>query len=403
MVGSTSRRSNNHERHYCSCLREKKLGFKDWMYIGVRNLKIAYLTEFFHPHIGGCETRHMEIGRRLATRGHEIHVFTIQYDQNLPKEEEVNGITVHRYAYSRNYVSPDGFRSFGGIVKYSASSLMRLLGSDFDLYYSNQWPILHSLCAKPVASPLIQEWCEVWTNFLKVTLMQKLLKNVGDYHVAVSEFTRQRLSNLLKIKPSKVVVIPNGVNFAKFNTLRTKVWGRIVYVGRIVSHKHVKLLVDAFREVKKKIPTAELHVIGSGSELHSVRNWAAGIKDCFIHGFLPEKQMIDLLKSAWLFVSPSEREGSGIVVLEAMAAGVPFVTLDYSENAVKELCGFKCGLMVEPSEISIATAITQLHSNEEQWKELSVNAFNFAAKYDWDIITNHVEDFFGVVMNNVRK
>jgi len=345
----------------------------------------------------------MEIGRRLAAKGHEIHVFTVQYDHNLPKEEQVNGITVHRYAYSRNYVSPDGFRSFGGIVKYSAASFMRLLGSDFDIYYSNQWPLLHSLCAKPVATPLIQEWCEVWTNCIRVTLMQKLIKNVGDYHVAVSEFTRQRLSNLLKINPSKVVVIPNGVNFAKFNSSRTKVWGRIVYVGRIVSHKRVKLLVDAFREVKKKIPTAELHVIGSGSGLQSVKNRAAGIKDCFIHGFMPEDQMVDLLKSAWLFVSPSEREGSGIVVMEAMAAGVPFVTINHPDNAVTEFCRFKCGLMVEPDEISIAAAITQLFNNEELWKELSVNAFKFAKKYDWDIITNYVEDFFGEVVNNASK
>jgi glycosyltransferase involved in cell wall biosynthesis len=369
----------------------------------VRSLKIAFLTELFHPHVGGCERRFMELGRRLATKGHDIHVFTLQYDRNLPKEEQVDGITVHRYAYSGNYISPDGFRSFGGIVKYSAESFMRLLGSDYDIYYSNQWPMLHSLCAKPVATPLIQEWCEVWTNCVRVTFMQRLLKYVGDYHVAVSEFTRKRLLNLLKIDPSKLVLIPNGVDFARFNSSRTKVWGRIVYAGRVVPHKRVKLLVNAFREVKKKIPTAELHIIGSGSRLQSVKNRAAGIKDCYVHGFLPEDQMVDLLKSAWLFVLPSEREGSGLVVLEAMAAGVPFVTINHPDNATKELCQFKCGLMVEPRESSIAAAITQLFSNEELWKELSVNALNFAKQHDWDIITNYMDDFFGAVVNNAGK
>ena len=373
------------------------------MFIGVRSLKIAILTELFHPHVGGCERRFMEIGRRLAAKGHDIHVFTMQYDRNLPKEEQVNGITVHRYAYSGNYVSPDGFRSFGGIMKYSVESFIRLLGSDYDLYYFNQWPLLHSLFAKPVATPLIQEWCEVWTNNAKVTLMQKMLKNVGDYHVAVSEFTKQRLSNILKIDPSKVAVIPNGVDVAKFSNSRTKVWGRIIYAGRVVPHKRVKLLVTAFREVKKKIPTAELHIIGSGSKLQSVRNRATGIKDCYVHGFLPEEQMVDLLKSAWLFVLPSEREGSGLAVLEAMAAGVPFITINHPDNAVKELCKFKCGLIAEPHESSIATTITQLFSNEELWNELSVNALNFAKKYDWDTITNHVEDFFGKAVKNASK
>jgi glycosyltransferase involved in cell wall biosynthesis len=345
----------------------------------------------------------MEIGRRLAAKNHDIHVFTMQYDRKLPKKEQVNGMTVHRYAYSGNYVSPDGFRSIRGIMKYSVISFIQLLGSDYDIYYANQWPMLHSLCVKAVATPLIQEWCEVWTNCTKVTLMQRLLKYVGDYHVAVSEFTSQRLSNILKIDPSKVVVIPNGVDFATFNTSRTKVWGRIVYAGRIVPHKRVKLLVNAFREAKKKIPTAELHIIGSGPGLQSVRNSASDIKDCYVHGFLPEDQMIDLLKSAWLFVLPSEREGSGLVVLEAMAAGVPFVTINHPDNATKELCQFKCGIMAEPHEKSIANVITQLFSNEELWNELNVNALNFAKKYDWDTITNQVEDFFGEVVKNAGK
>ena len=379
------------------------IGFNEWMFSGVRNLKIAILTEFFHPHIGGCERRYLEIGRRLASRGHKIHVYTIQYDNNLPKEEQVDGINIHRYAYSGNYVTPDGFRSLRGIVKYSATSFMRLIGSDYDLYYSNQWPLLHSFFAKAVVSPLIQEWCEVWTNFRKVTLMQNIIKNVANYHVAVSEFTKQRLVNLLKIEPSKIFVIPNGVNFAKFNSSRSKIPGRIVYAGRIVPHKNVKLLVDAFRVVKKKIPSAELHIIGSGSELQLVRNKAEGIKDCFVHGFLPEEQMIDYLKSAWLFVLPSEREGSGLAVLEAMAAGVPFLTIDHPDNAVTELCNFKCGLMVKPLEIFIAKAIIHLFNNEKIWNELSRNALNFAKEYDWDLITNQMEDFFGMVLNNVKK
>jgi glycosyltransferase involved in cell wall biosynthesis len=163
------------------------------------------------------------------------------------------------------------------------------------------------------------------------------------------------------------------------------------------------LLVNAFREVKKKIPTAELHIIGSGSKLQSIRNAATAIKDCHVHGFLPEEQMVNLLKSAWLFVLPSEREGSGLAVLEGMAAGVPFITINHPDNATKELCQFKCGLIAEPHETSIAAAITQLFSNEELWNELHVNALNFAKKYDWDTITNHVENFFGEVVKNTRK
>lgn len=371
--------------------------------VDVSGLKVAFLTEFFYPHIGGCETRYLEIGRRLATKGHEIHIFTIQYDLDIPKEELIEGIHVHRYAYSKNYISEDGFRSFSGILKYAASTFRRMKKSNFDIYYFNQWPMLHSVFLKHTIVPLVQEWCEVWDNLPQAILMQKLLKNVSNYNVAVSEFTQQRLVEILKINPKKTILIPNGVSGARFFSSNEKLRGRIIYAGRIVPHKHVELLVEAFREVKKKIPEAELHIIGSGISLESIKNRASDIKDCYVYGFLPESRMIELLKSAWLFVLPSEREGSGIAAMEAMAAGIPFVTVNYPNNASKELCRFNCGVVVEPLSDSIASAIVQIYNNKELWKELSENALNVAKKYDWDMITNQMEAFFRMVVNNSAK
>ncbi len=366
-------------------------------------LKVAFLTEFFYPHIGGCERRFFEIGKRLAARGHDIHVFTIQYDSSLAKLEQIDGVTVHRYAYSKSYISQDSFRSFSGIVKYSLASFTHLLGSNFDVYYANQWPMLHSICVKSVAKPLIQEWCEVWDNPRRVIFMQKMLRHMGDYHVAVSEFTRQRIIDTLKIDAKKTFVVPNGVDGIRFSGSSKKVWGRIIYAGRLVPHKHVELLVDAFKEVKKRVPEAELHIVGSGLSLQSIKDRAAGIKDCFVHGFLPEEKMIALFKSAWLFVLPSEREGSGIAALESMAAGVPFVTVDYPNNASKEFCRYKCGVVVEPNEGAVASAIIQLFKDEDRWKELSTNALNVAKAHDWDRITDQMENLFGAVANGSKK
>jgi glycosyltransferase involved in cell wall biosynthesis len=165
----------------------------------------------------------------------------------------------------------------------------------------------------------------------------------------------------------------------------------------------VEILVDAFREVKKKVPEAELHIVGSGLCFDDVKSRAADIPDCFVHGHLVDQELVDLVKSAWLFVLPSEREGSGIAALEAMAAGAPFVTLDYPDNAAKELCKFKCGLVVEPRESALASAIIQLSGDENLWKELSGNALNVAKMYDWDMITNQMENLFTTVVDNYGK
>jgi len=343
--------------------------------------------------MAGCERRFLEIGKRLAGRGHELHVFTFQYSRNLPNKELIEGIAVHRCAHSNGYITPNGSRSLNGVLKYSLATFKELLGQSFDVYYSNQWPMLHSIIVKPVASPLIQEWCEVWTtDSLKIMMLQRILKRFN-HHVAVSEFTKRRLIDLLGLREEQVSMIQNGVDYRKFRyASENKVWGRIIYVGRIVPHKHVEMLIDSFRLVKEKVPQAELHIVGSGPSFHSIKAQASRVKDCFVHGFLPEEEMLDLLRSSWLFVLPSEREGSSIVVLEAMAAGLPVIVCNYPNNAAKESVRHKCGVIVNPGSNFIASAILQFLKNEKIWKEMSDNARRFAEKHDWDTTTKQMEN-----------
>jgi glycosyltransferase involved in cell wall biosynthesis len=355
-------------------------------------MKIALLTELFHPRIAGCERRFFEIGRRLSKRGHEVHVFTLRYDHRLPKEELIEDMYVHRYADSNNYISPSGFRSFSGVVKYSLGSLQKLLGRDFDIYYCNQWPMFHSVFIKPIATPLVQEWCEVWSS-PKMAMLQKVLKLVSDYHVAVSDFTRRRLAEFLQVTPQKVTVIPNGVDFEAFATGdEERKWGQIIYVGRLVPHKNIDLLIEAFRIVKNNVPEAELHIIGSGRSLQVLTKSASDVDRCFIHGFVPDDQMRQMLRSSWLSVSLSQREGSGISCLEAMSSGVPVITADFPDNAAKELV-LKSGggLVVQPKSSAVASAILDALGSETSWKLMSMKAQAFASRHDWEIVTDSME------------
>jgi glycosyltransferase involved in cell wall biosynthesis len=352
--------------------------------------------------MAGCEKRFLEIGKRLSLRGHEVHVFTLQHESSLPREETVEGIKVHRCAYADSYLSPNHFRSLSGVLKYSFATFLRLLGQDFDIYYSNEWPLLHSVLVKPLARPLVQEWCEVWSDPLKVVMLERVLKRLGDYHVAVSEFTKSRLISFLGIESAKISVVPNGVDISKFDGYQNKkMRGRIIYVGRLVPHKHVEMLIDAFNQVKKKITDAELHIVGSGTSMFPLEQKASKIRDCYVHGFLPEDKMLDLLNSAWLFVLPSEREGSGLAVLEAMASGLPFVTVDYSGNAVKELVRYDLGLAVNPSPSFIAAAVLRLLDDESTWKKMSWNAHQFALRYNWDTAADKMENFLGRILQGL--
>lgn len=357
-------------------------------------MKIAILTELFYPHIAGCERRFFELGKRLAKRGHEVHIFTIHFEKELSSEEVVEGISIHRYAHSENYLKDNQFRSLVGVLKYSLVTATKIMGGDFDVYYSNQWPLLHSVFAKPFAPRLVQEWCEVW--FDKIVIMEKILKKLTKHHVAVSEFTKRRLVDFLDIKPEDVVIIPNGVNYHRFSKGASceKKWGRMVYVGRLVPHKHVEMLIH----VKRKIPSVELDIVGSGPMLSDLKTLAAKLEGVHIYGNLPDDRMIEVLKRAWVCVLPSEREGSGIVALEAMAAGVPVITVNSPHNATKEMIGAMNGMVVPPTVDGIVQAVKDLVTDENRWCDMSKHARTFAKQYDWDLVAAKMENYFDKIV-----
>lgn len=357
-------------------------------------MKIAMLTELFHPHIAGCERRFLELGKRLAKRGHEVHVFTIRFKKDLPKEEVVEGIFVHRYAHSENYLKENEFRSLVGVLKYSLATATKIAGGDFDVYYSNQWPLLHSVFAKPFAPCLVQEWCEVW--FDRIVMLEKMLKKITRQHVAVSEFTKRRLVNFLDIEPENIDIIPNGVDYHRFsnNGPREKKWGRIVYVGRLVPHKHIEMLIS----VKQRMPSVELDIVGSGPMLSDLGKKADEVDGVRVYGNLSDDRMIEVLKEAWVCVLPSEREGSGIVALEAMAAGVPVITVDSPHNATKEMIGTMNGTVVPPTVDGLVEGVKDLLTDEGRWYNVSRNASAFAKQYDWDIIATKMENYLGRVI-----
>lgn len=300
-------------------------------------MRIAILTELFLPHTGGTEYRLYEIAKRLVRRGHEVSVFAVRYPPDSAAKEDLDGICVVRYVRSPRYVTANGFRSVRGVVEYSMHTALKTIGADYDVYYFGEWPMFHSLLAGPLVHPSVQEWCEVW--YRQIVVLEKILAKIMSNHVAVSEFTKRRMVDLLHMDPENIVVIPNGVDLQRFNGAGgEKTWGRLVYVGRIAPHKGLKMLIDSFTMARHKSPELELFIGGSGPLLPTIREYAKGVHGIHILGKVTEEEKIELLKSSWLFMMPSTREGLPLAPLEAMAGGTPVLTVDHPDNGVKDMC-----------------------------------------------------------------
>ena len=97
--------------------------------------------------------------------------------------------------------------------------------------------------------------------------MELLMPRVSDFNIAVSETTKRRLVDLLKVDPDKIVVISNGVDLKRFNEISVeKKYGRILYVGRLESHKCVDTLLIAYHQLKKRYTDIELILVGKGPQ-----------------------------------------------------------------------------------------------------------------------------------------
>jgi glycosyltransferase involved in cell wall biosynthesis len=97
------------------------------------------------------------------------------------------------------------------------------------------------------------------------------------------------------------------------------------------------------------------------------------------------------MKASSVFVLPSSREGFGIAALEAMACGLPVVTLDHPRNAVREFItdqtGFSCTADGADIADKILPALQSSRSMGEECRE-------YAETFDWDLVVGHLEELY---------
>lgn len=169
----------------------------------------------------------------------------------------------------------------------------------------------------------------------------------------------------------------------------------IIFVGRLIKEKNGALLVRAFYSLSTQYKNIRLVIIGDGPEREVI---TALIHDFSLNdqvtfmGFIDEyDDLIARFKSSKIFVLPSTREGFGISALEALACGIPVVTVDYPANAIRELItgsnGFLCSLSAEDLTKTMCLALLN-------FAEMRESCMASAVPYDWDRIVSEIELYY---------
>lgn len=167
----------------------------------------------------------------------------------------------------------------------------------------------------------------IHSSFFSSKRVQKeIVKNV-DYFVALSEFEKQRISNIFKIPNRKIIVVPNGVPKNFFDEDRgensfEKKYGMkdfVLHVGQFTRNKNQIAIIEAMRNTNK-----ELVMIGQSVEM----NYYIECKKRLTENMTileplenGSNELVDLYKAASLFILPSFREAYPLTVLEAGVTG----------------------------------------------------------------------------------
>ncbi len=155
----------------------------------------------------------------------------------------------------------------------------------------------------------------------------------ADCFIAVSEFIRSKLMEK-GCPPEKIKVHYIGIDIDKFTPNSTIIREPIVlFVGRLVEKKGCEYLIRAMAQVQAKIPNIELVIIGDGILRYHLENLAANsLKRYRFLGVQPPEVVKEWMTKSLLLSAPSittpqgESEGLPIVILEAMAMGLPVVS-----------------------------------------------------------------------------
>jgi glycosyltransferase involved in cell wall biosynthesis len=214
--------------------------------------------------------------------------------------------------------------------------------------------------------------------------------------VAVSSLTKKSLIEVFPEIRDKIISIPNGIDLKPFDIKESKEKLRkklnlpegilVINIGRLIPFKNQKFLIEVAKEIDK--PNFYILIIGDGEEYENLKNLIEKenlqnrVK---LLGFISSDKIPYYLKASDIFLFPSLKEGFGIVVLEAMASGLPVVI--FKDIYIEE---FGKDILVAKDEKEFIEMTKKLIENEDLIRELGEKVKLWSKNFD---IANVCENY----------
>jgi len=362
-------------------------------------MKIALVSPYDFSHPGGVTEHIVHLVPELRRRGAEVKLMAPASGELPGDIEEGEDF----YRIGRAFPIPAN----GSVARITLSfhlsrHISRILEREkFDLIHYHE-PLMPAL---PLTVLRASHTCNVGTfhayakSSYAYYYSQRLLRR---YHrklhgrIAVSDPAREFVGHYF---PAQYTVVPNGVDLDRFRPglepLPQFSDGKVnlLFVGRLEKRKGLGILLRAYIALKQRLPELRLIVVGDGRMREGYEEYIERnrIPDVVMAGYVNPEELPRYHASAHIFCAPNTgKESFGIVLLEAMASGLPVVATDIP-GFVQVVAPGRQGMLVRRDDpISLASALNLLVLDPELRRRMAAAGRATALKYSWDSVVDRI-------------
>ncbi|MTI64789.1 glycosyltransferase [Methylophaga sp.] len=382
--------------------------------------RIAFFSNNFFPFISGVTISIDRLVRGLVARGHQVHLFVPDYPSMKTSTSLCTRVkTLLAFGTNGEFRLTNPFQT-------SIRKAFKQLDPDLVHVHHPFWLGSVGLwLAKRYKSPVIYTYhtrLEMYSHY--VPLPGALFRNVISHllvrrfcnkcdGIIVPTYSTEEYLRLIGVK-SRICVQPSGVEFERFNSpqiqsldaLRQKYAIQpdhlvLISVSRLGREKNVKFLIEAIASLETEMQQKlRLLIVGEGDDRNYLENYISdnNLQDIIkLVGAVPPDEIPAYYQLSDIFVFASKSETQGMVLLEAMSAGLPVVAIRSSgidDVIIEAETGFKTLDDIEKWNSKLKLLI----ENPAMRTRFSKQAVAFARLHDCDSVARKVDHFYSEVL-----
>jgi len=364
-------------------------------------MKIVIISQVFLPKwIAGSEIATYYIAKNLAEKGNEVHVIT-SWDPGLEETSSKDGFFIHRCKYLKN--------KFYSFIIFAMKSIEIIIKLNPDIIHSQG---IYTGLPGIFAKIFMKKTCIVWTQGCDVYYASSRLKIakifILNYTSQLIALTNDMKNNIETFVEKEVIILPNGIDFSRFGNRKSNATKNhtklipnqwlILFVGTLKPVKGLSYLIQAiYILVSKGHENINLILVGDGEDRQYLKELTGKLnlsKNVNFVGQVPNDKIPYYMMCSDIFVLPSISEGFPLVILEAMASGLPIIATKV-RGLPEIVIDRENGLLVDSkSSNDLADKILEMIYDDELRGKIAKNNLEKSLLYSWDKITDKLLNIY---------